>query len=328
MNPVDAEQLGLETGETVLITSKWGKCLRPLMVIDTIMPGVLAMGQGAWVEIDEETGIDMAGSMNVLCGRSSRLRDTSLTTAPLFAWINGMASRCSPTTCGKPAKFSRRSKSWAQKGFLINSAECTAARPASWPARTCTASKSGPRARIVREVCGGGWTVDEKTGACTPAQVFSYSVSYSCGHCENPACVEVCPTGAHHKDEETGIVSTPPMTASAPVLREGRPYGAPQFVEAKTITEKCDMCAELQAHGEEPAWRGHLPAARPEDRRHRRAARRVRRRARHPALARLCPDRAQRGHRGPSQRPRGRPTTTGACCRSSSSKKGEPSWKC
>ncbi len=38
------------------------------MVIDTIMPGVLAMGQGAWVEIDEETGIDMAGSMNVLCG--------------------------------------------------------------------------------------------------------------------------------------------------------------------------------------------------------------------------------------------------------------------
>ena len=26
------------------------------------------MGQGAWVEIDEETGIDMAGSMNVLCG--------------------------------------------------------------------------------------------------------------------------------------------------------------------------------------------------------------------------------------------------------------------
>lgn len=45
MNPVDAEQLGLETGETVLITSKWGKCLRPLMVIDTIMPGVLAMGR-------------------------------------------------------------------------------------------------------------------------------------------------------------------------------------------------------------------------------------------------------------------------------------------
>ena len=36
------------------------------MVIDTIMPGVLAMGQGAWVEIDEETGIDLGGNPNVL----------------------------------------------------------------------------------------------------------------------------------------------------------------------------------------------------------------------------------------------------------------------
>ena len=29
----------------------------------------------------------------------------------------------------------------------------------------------------------------------------------ACQHCENPACLEVCPTGATTKDEETGIVS-------------------------------------------------------------------------------------------------------------------------
>ena len=34
---------------------------------------------------------------------------------------------------------------------------------------------------------------------------------------------------------------------------EACPYSAPQFVEAKGVTQKCDMCAELQAHGEEPA---------------------------------------------------------------------------
>lgn len=68
MNPVDAEALGMETGETVLITSKWGKSLRPLLVTEIMMPGVLAMGQGAWVDIDEETGIDRAGSVNVLIG--------------------------------------------------------------------------------------------------------------------------------------------------------------------------------------------------------------------------------------------------------------------
>ena len=68
MNPLDAEGVGVQTGETVLITSKWGRCLRPVLVTETMMPGVLGMGQGAWVEIDEETGIDKAGCMNVLCG--------------------------------------------------------------------------------------------------------------------------------------------------------------------------------------------------------------------------------------------------------------------
>ena len=79
MNNLDAERLGMETGETVLITSKWGRCLRPLMVTETMMPGVLAMGQGAWVEIDEETGIDKAGCMNVLCG-------PNVTTTGYQAW--------------------------------------------------------------------------------------------------------------------------------------------------------------------------------------------------------------------------------------------------
>lgn len=68
MNPLDAADIGCETGQTVLITSKWGKSLRPLLVTEIMMPGVLGLGQGSWVEIDEETGIDMAGSVNVLNG--------------------------------------------------------------------------------------------------------------------------------------------------------------------------------------------------------------------------------------------------------------------
>lgn len=104
MNTLDADRLGMETGETVLITSKWGQCLRPLLVTETIMPGVLAMGQGAWVEIDEETGIDKAGCMNVLCG-------PNVTTTGYQAW-NTWHLQCGEMEWG--AAYSRLSMGLAR----------------------------------------------------------------------------------------------------------------------------------------------------------------------------------------------------------------------
>ena len=35
---------------------------------EVMMPGVVTLGEGAWVELDEETGIDKAGATNTLCG--------------------------------------------------------------------------------------------------------------------------------------------------------------------------------------------------------------------------------------------------------------------
>ncbi len=68
MNPVDASERGIKEGDTVLITSRHGKTLRPVHLTERIMPGVVALHHGAWVEIDEKTGIDKAGADNILCG--------------------------------------------------------------------------------------------------------------------------------------------------------------------------------------------------------------------------------------------------------------------
>lgn len=68
MNTRDANKLGLKDGDTVLISSKHGKVLRPLTTTECMMPGVVTLGEGAWVDLDEETGIDRAGATNVLCG--------------------------------------------------------------------------------------------------------------------------------------------------------------------------------------------------------------------------------------------------------------------
>jgi anaerobic dimethyl sulfoxide reductase subunit A len=71
MNPIDATERGVKHGDTVLIESRHGKVLRPLCITNRVMPGVFFLGEGAWVEMDEETGIDKAGATNTLNGTHS-----------------------------------------------------------------------------------------------------------------------------------------------------------------------------------------------------------------------------------------------------------------
>ncbi|MDF2874656.1 MAG: anaerobic dehydrogenase, typically selenocysteine-containing, partial [Sporomusa sp.] len=68
LNAADARKLGIATGHIVKITSRHGAVIRPAYVTERIMPGVVALGQGAWLEVDEKTGIDKAGTTNVLNG--------------------------------------------------------------------------------------------------------------------------------------------------------------------------------------------------------------------------------------------------------------------
>ena len=71
MNTLDAAELGVENGDTVLVSGKdAGQILRRVNVSPRVLPGVVIMGEGNWTEIDEETGIDFGGNVNTLlsCG--------------------------------------------------------------------------------------------------------------------------------------------------------------------------------------------------------------------------------------------------------------------
>jgi anaerobic dimethyl sulfoxide reductase subunit A len=68
INPVDAEARGIENGDYVQITSRHGTVLRPAYVTERLFPGVVALGEGAWAQVDEDTGIDVAGATNTLNG--------------------------------------------------------------------------------------------------------------------------------------------------------------------------------------------------------------------------------------------------------------------
>ncbi len=67
VNTKDAEKLGLQNEETVLVSSRHGKILRRLSITPYIMPGVVLLGMGNWTDLDQD-GIDKGGNTNLLCG--------------------------------------------------------------------------------------------------------------------------------------------------------------------------------------------------------------------------------------------------------------------
>jgi anaerobic dimethyl sulfoxide reductase subunit A len=68
LSTADAQARGIKDGDTVLLTSRHGKVIRVAAVSEAVMPGVVGVPHGAWVDIDPATGIDKAGADNILCG--------------------------------------------------------------------------------------------------------------------------------------------------------------------------------------------------------------------------------------------------------------------
>jgi Fe-S-cluster-containing dehydrogenase component len=67
----------------------------------------------------------------------------------------------------------------------------------------------------------------------------------SCLHCEEPACVTVCPTGASYKRTEDGIVLVNADTCiGCKLCSWACPYGAREFDEDDGTMKKCTLCVD------------------------------------------------------------------------------------
>ncbi len=81
-----------------------------------------------------------------------------------------------------------------------------------------------------------------------------YFLPVMCQQCEDPPCVKVCPTGACHKNEEDGVVAIDKdRCVGCGSCRSACPYGAMNFNQEMYRMDKCDICSEARAKGEEPA---------------------------------------------------------------------------
>ncbi|MEP7191217.1 MAG: 4Fe-4S dicluster domain-containing protein, partial [Roseiflexaceae bacterium] len=92
----------------------------------------------------------------------------------------------------------------------------------------------------------------------------------SCLHCETPACVTVCPTGASYKRAEDGIVLVDEdKCIGCQLCSWACPYGAREYSQVEGVMKKCTLCVDR-------IYNEHLPES-----------------ERQPACVQACPTRAR-----------------------------------
>ena len=82
--------------------------------------------------------------------------------------------------------------------------------------------------------------------------VDMYFLPIQCQHCENPACVAVCPTGASHKLEDGTVQVDKEKCIGCQFCAMSCPYGVRYLNEEERVVEKCTLCEQKIAQGELP----------------------------------------------------------------------------
>ncbi|HEU5073485.1 MAG TPA: DmsC/YnfH family molybdoenzyme membrane anchor subunit [Polyangiaceae bacterium] len=87
-----------------------------------------------------------------------------------------------------------------------------------------------------------------------PTAPAQQTVTTSCHHCLEPACMHGCPTRAYEKDPITGIVKhLDDQCFGCQYCTLMCPYDAPKYNAKLGIVRKCDMCQSRLAQNEAPA---------------------------------------------------------------------------
>ena len=132
--------------------------------------------------------------------------------------------------------------------FAINLHRCIGCR-------TCTVSckmENGVAdgiARIPVYNDEGTTTLDVPSGTY-PNVTFLWRPT-PCQHCDNPPCVEVCPTGATTKRKDGVVVVDKTTCIGCESCAKACPYNTRSLDPETQIIDKCELCIHRLSNGEE-----------------------------------------------------------------------------
>jgi Fe-S-cluster-containing dehydrogenase component len=81
----------------------------------------------------------------------------------------------------------------------------------------------------------------------------TYFLSVACHHCNKPACLEACPSGAYEKRADGVVLHHEGRCIGCRYCEMACPFGAPKYDAARGIMTKCHLCHHRLDGGGKPA---------------------------------------------------------------------------
>jgi anaerobic dimethyl sulfoxide reductase subunit B (iron-sulfur subunit) len=138
-----------------------------------------------------------------------------------------------------------------QPAFRIDVATCTGCKTCMIACIDKNELPDGVKWRRVSEYTGGGWVT--RTDGTYVQDVFTYYLSIGCNHCDDPICVNNCPTTAMHKDANGIVTVDPTKCIGCRYCEWACPYRAPQYNASTGRMTKCNFCVDYLEQGKPPA---------------------------------------------------------------------------
>jgi len=140
-----------------------------------------------------------------------------------------------------------------QMAFHFDASACNGCKACVVACKSKNQLPVGINWRRVTEYGGGNWVPDPSDSTrMLPSNIFAYAVSLACNHCQDPICLESCPTGAISKDDNGVVKIDQSICIGCRYCEWACPYGAPQFDAAAGVMTKCNFCEDLLDQGETP----------------------------------------------------------------------------
>ena len=137
-----------------------------------------------------------------------------------------------------------------QLAFYFDSRFCTGCKACQVACKDKNNLRVGLLWRRVYSITGGDWVSSGNTWTSKP---YAYELSIACNHCQNPVCVDVCPTTAMHKRDDGVVLVDAAKCIGCKYCEWVCPYGAPQFDSDIGKMTKCNFCEDYLAEGKNPA---------------------------------------------------------------------------